>query len=371
MTVIGIAGCTALLVAGLGIGDSITDIVNIQTKKIWNYDMLMTYAMGQETDQAKRDVEGIIDESSLEMERVSLNTKPTRVRLPGGKLVPASWMSFEDSTTPYEKPFIRLENRLTGEPQSLEDEGVVVTEKLAENADVGVGDTLEWMDVDGRVYVDKVIGISENYVEHYLYMSESAYEHVTLHDFESNVWLLRAAENDMPRAEKDAILEDLSRQFAENDEVVLVTLMHEMVDTIDNMLEPIGLVVVVIVATAALLAFVVLYNLVSISIGEREREIATIKVLGFFNREVSNYIFSEVFVLTTIASFIGLVLGYVLHIYIILTVEMDNTMFGRNIHWDSFVIAFVLTQIFTLLVAITMHFSLQKIDMIDSLKSLE
>lgn len=371
MTVIGIAGCTALLVAGLGIGDSITDIVNIQTKKIWNYDMLMTYAMGQETDQAKRDVEGIIDESSLEMERVSLNTKPTRVRLPGGKLVPASWMSFEDSTTPYEKPFIRLENRLTDEPQSLEDEGVVVTEKLAENADVGVGDTLEWMDVDGRVYVDKVIGISENYVEHYLYMSESAYEHVTLHDFESNVWLLRAAENDMPQAEKDAILEDLSRQFAENDEVVLVTLMHEMVDTIDNMLEPIGLVVVVIVATAALLAFVVLYNLVSISIGEREREIATIKVLGFFNREVSNYIFSEVFVLTTIASFIGLVLGYVLHIYIILTVEMDNTMFGRNIHWDSFVIAFVLTQIFTLLVAITMHFSLQKIDMIDSLKSLE
>lgn len=371
MTVIGIAGCTALLVAGLGIGNSIRDILHKQTEKIWDYDMLVTYAMGQDTPQAKRDVEVLIDESTLDFERIALNVKPARVRLSGGKLVAASWMSFEDAALDLQKPFIRLENRLTGEPQNLEDEGVVVTEKLAGNADVTVGDTLEWMDVDGRIYRDQVIGISENYVEHYLYMSESAFERVTLHDFESNVWLMRTIENSLPQSEENLLMDDLSRSIAEIDDVVMLTLMHEMIETIDSALEPIGLVVVVIVATAALLAFVVLYNLVSISISEREREIATVKVLGFYNREVSSYIFSEVFTLTIMASLIGLLLGFFLHIYIVLTVEMDNLMFGREIHWYSYVISFVLTQVFTLLVALTMHFRLQKIDMVDSLKSLE
>ena len=362
MTVLGVAGCSALLLAGFGIGNSVNDILRLQVNDVWNFDMLATYSVTEDASETRKQLQSYLDDSVLDIEVSKLVSAPARVQLPEGKLTAASWMNFAtDAESESTDPFIVLRKRIGHEPIPLEDEGVVVTEKLSEIAKLKVGDTLTWLDIDGREYSQPVIGITENYTDHYIYMSDEAYTKMTHRKFEPNVWLLRAKNRDMDEEEFDAAFEDLSHQFAQNDNVLRVALMEEVSDQIAKMLEPIGLVVVVIVAAAGLLLFVVLYNLISINVAERVREIATIKVLGFYNLEVSRYIFSEVYVLTVLGSILGLFLGVILHIYIVLTVETDAIMFGRTIHTWSYFVSLVLTLVFTTFVAIVMHFRLQKL----------
>ena len=262
--------------------------------------------------------------------------------------------------------FVAVQNRKTQEKLNLTDDGVIITEKLAKLLNVNIGDEIT-IKVDDEKYKNvKIASIAENYIYHYIYMNKAVYEETFDEELINNHIYLSMNEDLNKEAE-----EQISKHLLESDDISQVLKISSISDSFNDMIKSLNIVVVVLIVCAALLALVVWYNLNSINIEERKRELATIKLLGFYNRELSSYVFRENIILTIIGGILGLILGVYLNFFVISTAEVDMVMFGRETTVLSYVLAFSITIVFATLINLMMNKELRKIDMIESLKSVE
>lgn len=362
MTVIGISGCTALLLAGFGIKDSIGTIVDKQFGQIFKYDATIDYEKTSSISEKDAVFENLNNDSRFkELMLVSKsNVKTASVdtdEISTTLVVPSEINKFKDFTT--------LKGRVNKNEQLLENNGVVITEKLSRLLNVSNGDVISLNNGNNLTYDVKVTGISENYMDHYVYMSPEYYETIfdNKPDFNS---ILGKLENPSIEVE-DALAEELNK----NTSIKSITFFTGIANSFNDTIKSLNLVVIVLIISAGSLAFVVLYNLTNVNISERLREIATIKVLGFYDKEVSAYVYRENLLLTAIGTLTGLGLGTILHRFIMITVELDNVMFGRNISGMSYVYGAVLTMMFAVFVNLVMYYKLKNIPMVESLKSVD
>ena len=353
MTTIGIAGCTALLVAGLGLKQSIMSIVDRQYGDLFKYDLEVTLKVD---DTEKMGVDSYIKDF--------LGVSNENIKVIGGKEERNTTLRIIHDVDRLPE-FIQLRERVSQKALSLEDEGVIVSEKLAKALNIGIGDVASFENSDLETYDVKVVGIAENYIGHYTYMSASYAEKVANKAPVVNQLLIQL--NDTSAGQEETI----SKKLIQDEAITSFAFTTKHADNFESMTASLDTVVIILVVSAALLAFVVLYNLTTINISERYREIATIKVLGFNDFKVSQYIYRENIMLTLIGTLLGLVLGKALFLFIIVTAEMDEMMFGREIYGSSYIMAMILTFVFAMLVNVMMYFKLQKIEMVESLKSVE
>ncbi len=361
MTVIGISGCTALLVAGYGIQDSISTVVNKQYGEILKYDVAANIKDGTTTkelqtfmDELEKD-ERLKDVMYLTMNQGSAyaNGEESSVTI----VAPTDTEQF--------KQFISLHHRVSHEELTLSGDGVLISEKLSMNTGLHSGDMMEISESDGIKRQVKVSGVVENYVGHYVYMSPSYY---------NEIFHIRPLDTAVVATMKDpgsSAETSLGNEWMEKDFITSVSFYSGIASSFADTISSLSFIVVVLVIAAGMLAFVVLYNLTNVNISERLREIATIKVLGFYDLEVAEYVYRENILLTVIGSLCGLILGIGLHRLIMNLAEMENVMFGRNIDASSFVISFAITLLFGLIVNLVMYRKLKKIPMVESLKSVE
>lgn len=361
MTIIGIMGCTSLILAGFGLKDSISAIMPSQYGRVFNYDMQINLKDGLTDDQiksymeklAKRDDVVKVAETYLTSTTVENGSLDEDAQI----IVPKENEGLKDLITIYDKK--------TKQPINLNNDEICLTDKAAQLLNVSVGDTVKLKDSDGNVVEAKIGNIVENYINHYVYMSKELYQKIYKTDYKTNVILLK--DNNLSVEQ----VENLSKEFMEENEVSSVSAMSTLTEMINNMLKSLNFVVIVLIVTAGMLAFVVLYNLSNINISERIRELATIKVLGFYDKEVYNYISRETVILTIIGILLGLVGGYFLNYFIITTCEINMLRFVKVIHPISYIYSICITVGFTLIVNVVTYFALKKIDMIESLKSVE
>ncbi|NLM77360.1 MAG: FtsX-like permease family protein [Ruminococcaceae bacterium] len=362
MTVIGIAGCTALLLTGFGLKDSISIIVDKQFGEIFLYDGQIVFDTDQ--DDAARKVDQILSEhpdisSHVLQLSESVTLLKKHVSLPYSATLIVTDPSASLST------FYDLHERTSGHELPLTGSGAVISEKLASLLALRPGDTLTYSDTENRTYSVQVNGIAENYLAHYIFMSAETFDHLTFRepDFNTAAFIADDPSALAASAFKETILEQ--------DMVLGSFFTDSLADDFAKSIGSLNLVVMLLIAAAAALAFVVLYNLISINITERKREIATIKVLGFRDLEVSAYVFRENIILTALGTLAGLLLGLVLHRFVMDTMEIDAIMFGKSIHWLSYLYATLLTVLFSTLVNAFMHIRLRRIKMATSMKSAE
>ena len=360
MTVIGVAGCTALLVAGFGISDSLNAIITKQYTEISHYD-LTTIVTQEEATQEGPVYDYLYGEGPVE-ESLTVSMETTRQESPEGEIdiylmIPQDVQRFAD--------FADLHERVSRKATPLGEEGVVLTEKMASIFGVRAGDTITLKNQDDVTGTFTVTGVCEHYVSNYVYMSAATYQAAFGAAPTYNAVISRLADDSQET--RDAI----SAELLEMDKVASLSFTEDNVAQVQNMLQSIDAVVVLIIVCAACLAFVVLYNLSSINVAERVKEIATIKVLGFYDREVNAYVNRESVALTLAGILFGVFAGIALHRFIILTVEVDAVMFGRQIEPLSFVYAVLLTLLFSTIVNLVMQRALKKISMVESMKAPE
>jgi len=369
MTLVGIAGCTALLLVAFGLRDSISDIIDNQWPAISHYD----YIVGMTSDVSEEEADQINAELNqvgatnirrITRENVLLESSTQKA----GSLTRTTIMtsnSLQDLTG-----LATLRNRLSGQAIELGEDSVVITEKLAKRLGVGVGDTVQVYAQDrignasGEPSTLTITGVAENYVGSYLYLGPSAWHSLGIQDQAADGWYATLPED---QATREAFGEKLINQTG----VATVDDVNEAIRTYRESLAVVNRVVAILIVAAALLAFIVLYNLTNINIEERIREIASLKVLGFTRHEVDAYVFREIALLAIFGAFFGLVLGTYLEGFVVQTAEIDLVMFGRAIHAPSYWFAFGLTLVFSLLVYVAMRPKLKNIDMVESLKSVE
>lgn len=361
MTVFGIGGCMALILVGYGLRDSIFNIAVIQYEDIQKYDMM-----------------AILDEDASEEEQTALNSYISSEREISDNLdiymknmtigvkdqeeeafvfVPENEEKFQE--------FVVLQNRMTKEGYELEEDGAVLTEKMARTLGVKAGDSIFIKDEEFGEKEVVITAVCENYMGHYLYMTKSTYESLYGSEPVFNTMLFQMKNYQEEKAMK------IGEEMLATNAAINVQYMDNMRGRIEEMLTTLDSVIVVLITAAGMLAFVVLYNLNNINITERRRELATIKVLGFYDKEVAAYVYRENVLLTIIGAFAGCGLGYLLHRFVIVTVEVDDVMFGRIIEPKSYIIAMLFTIGFSAFVNWVMYFKLKKIDMVESLKSVE
>ena len=361
MTIIGIMGCTALILTGFGLRDSISRIMPDQYEHVFNYDMQISLKSGLEENQIEELKSNLEhkDEitNTLETYMTSLTAIKNGVEEDVQVIVPKEKDSLEGT--------INLVDIETKEKVTLNDNEICLTDKAAELLGVKVGDTIILQDSDGNEKEVTISNVVENYVYHYVYMSKDLYENSYNQDYETNVLL--AQDSDLTEEQEDSLAEELMGY----NEISSVSLISSAIRTMDETMESLNYVVVVLIVSAGLLAFVVLYNLSNVNISERIRELATIKVLGFYDREVYDYVTRETILLTLIGIVLGLVAGFFLNYYIIGTCEINMLRFNKTIEPLSYVYATLITIGFTLIVNFVTYFALKKIDMIESLKSVE
>ncbi|MCR1899314.1 FtsX-like permease family protein [Irregularibacter muris] len=362
MTVIGIAGCTALLVTGLGIRDSVNAIMGKQFEDIFIYDGQIM--LDRDKDFPEERLKTIVS-SRQEIER-DMSTLTESVNA----LTPGSSRTYEANLLVPEHPkaleeFFDLHERVSKEKVELKSDSAVITEKLSELLKVKVGDSFKYRDAHNNTYEIEVGAIVENYLSHYIYMTPEYYDEITLKNPQYNSIVFNV--QDMEELHHGQFKEGLM----EHGEVLGVVFTEKIADEFGKVLKSLNFVVVLLAISAGALAFVVLFNLTNINITERIREIATIKVLGFRDKEVSSYVYRENIILTIIGTLVGLVLGFLFHRYVMTTMEVDAMMFGKNIHPISYGIAAILTMLFSILVNYFMYDKLKKVNMVESLKSVE
>ena len=359
MTIVGIAGCTALIVTGFGLRDSIRDITSMQFDQIETFDLRAYLNHDATKDEKNALLEALENDplirDYLYIDSEAVDFKSDTASQGGYLIVPEDPGRLED--------FISLRHRTDDAGIRLPDDGVVMTEKLAELLNLHVGDTFT-IDSDGTVSA-RVADITENYIHHYIYMTPVYYEKVFGNSWDANVVLLDGADDTQQTSDAvSASLLNLNAVSYVPDFSVLISKIEQSMDSVDN-------VVLIILGGAALLAFVVLYNLMNINITERTRELATIKVLGFYDLEVSHYIVRENTTLTVIGIAFGLVGGKFMHQWLVRTVEIDMAMFVREVRPASYVLAAALTLLFAVMVHLIGHYQMRKISMVASLKTNE
>lgn len=362
MTIFGIGGCMALMVVGFGLKDCIYEIVSLQYEKVQFYDAA-TYMSDDISEENRQQLHDYLDQNADIKETIEARMQKTDVKSASGKktlylMVPSDNEKIED--------FLSFHSRTNkDEVYSLKKDEVILTEKMASLLNVKVGDELTIEDEDKGDQTVTVGAICENYMSHYLYLSPEKYEELYGVPAEYNTIIYSAKDG------KDDQIEKIGTKLLSMDGVLNVSYTSSIEGRLDDMLRSLNLVIVVLIVSAGMLAFVVLYNLNNINITERQRELATLKVLGFYDGEVASYVYRENILLTIIGSVVGMVLGNLLHRYIILTVEVEEAMFGRQIHWQSYLYSFLFTVAFSLFVNWVMFYKLKKIDMVESLKSVE
>ncbi len=362
MTVIGICGCTALILTGFGLKDPISKIMDFQYVDVFDYDALIGLK-DTLTDEEKSSLISDLENKEEISKCVQIYMSSESIKK--NDIKKDTQIVVTSNPEELEK-VIRLKDLKTGEKLDLNDNEIIITDKLAQLINAKIGDEVTLIDSDNNEFKAKVGGITEHYISHYIYMTENLYEKTFGKDIDSNVLLTQYA-NEISEQEEDI----LSKEILKNPKVASVTLTSYLMRTIEDTLKAMNLVVYVLIISAGLLAFIVLYNLANINISERIRELATIKVLGFYDKEVYDYITREIVLLTIIGILLGLVFGYFLSSFILKTCEIEILRFKRLIRLPSYIYACVITIIFTVIVNFITYFSLKKVDMIESLKSVE
>lgn len=360
MTIFGIAGSMGLMLVGFGLYDSIMDIAILQYDQIQHYDA-MVINDEDATDSQERDLLKFLDGNSEidHYTRVQL-TKMTAPKEKGNVsvyvYVPENLENFKEDVT--------LRDRKSHEQYELTDDGAVICEKTASLMGVKAGDEIT-LEKDNRKYKVKITAVTENYMGHYVYMTPSCYEKTfgEKPEYSSTVYTMKE--------DAGSDLETIGNEVLKYPAALSISYTSSTAGQVERMLGSLGAVIWVLIISAGMLAFVVLYNLNNINITERQRELATLKVLGFYDGEVSQYVFRENILLSFIGILAGAVFGIFLHRYVITTVEVDAVMFGRNIKPISFVYSGIITFGFSMFVNMVMHFKLKKINMVESLKSVE
>lgn len=361
MTIFGIGGCMALMLVGFGLKDSIFAIVDIQYGEIQLYDGNIILS-DDATEEEKSNIITTLEKDS----KMAGSTEGilSQITVGNGEEWHDVYLDVPKNVEEFSE-FVVLQDRVTNEKYELDDSGAILTEKMATELDVEPGDTVTIRDENRGDLEVEISAVCENYMSHYLYMTPAYYEKVYGEQPDYNSIFYKTADRITEEAER------IGEEALTLPGALSVSYTTDLREQVDNMLGALDEVIVVLIISAGMLAFVVLYNLNNINITERQRELATLKVLGFYNGEVAMYVYRENIVLTVLGAVFGIVLGKFLHGFIIVTVEIESVMFGRNIDLSSFIYGFLLTILFSLLVNGAMYFKLKKINMVESLKSVE
>lgn len=358
MTIIGIAGCTALILTGFGIKDSISAVILNQYKKVYQYDMQINLKSEIEEETLKQFIGNLEQKEEI--------NKIVKTYMTSGTLINKEYEENVQIIVPKDEKIeevINFADNKTKEKVNLEEGKIAITDKVAELLDVKKGDKIILKDADN---VEKELVISEileNYIYHYVYMPKQLYEEM-YGKYTTNVLF---TQNNVENEQEEALVKELLQE----ENINSVSRNSSVEKVMGDMMQTLNYVVVVLIISAGLLAFVVLYNLSNVNISERIRELATIKVLGFYDKEVYDYVTRETLILTAIGIVLGLIGGYFLSLFIIKTCEINILRFGKEIMPLSYLYSILITVIFTIIVNIVTYFSLKKIDMIESLKSIE
>ena len=363
MTIIGVGGCTALIIAGFGLRDAISSMIPSQYGKIDLYNASVTLKDEYKNEELEnidnilKDYEYTEDVLNANVQSVTIdkNDNTQSIQL----IVPQTPENLSN--------FIVLESRTNNdEKYALDDTGVIITEKLSKLLDIKVGDEIKIVNSDDKACSVKVNAITENYIYHYIYMTPNLYNE--LYDTRVGYNVVYVNTIEMTEEQEDTLGEQI---LSNSDYISGVTFMSNTESIFSEVMNNMDLVVWILIISAGLLAFVVLYNLLNANITERIRELATIKVLGFYDKEVYDYISRETIILTILGMLVGVGGGYFLTLYIIKTCEIDMLMFNPQITVWSYLFGVLITALFAIIVNIITYFSLKKIDMIESLKSVE
>lgn len=357
MTVIGISGCMALLLTGFGLRDSISDLASIQFNEIIVFNMEITF---EDDAEDISDIRDILDREEIEG-TLELHMDNGNIRH-GSRTEDLSIIAVDDIRDL--EGFRNLRDRESASKLKVDNDSAVITEKIAEYDDINIGQVISienFNEVRGEV---EVTHITENYVANSIYITKDKYNEIFNRTAKDNTIYVQL-EDDLDSGTKDDIINELLSL----DNVLSANLIADNRDTFDNLLSNINYIVVVIIIASGGLAFIVLYNLTNININERKKELATFRVLGFYNEEVAAYIFRETAILTTIGILVGLGLGTILHQFVIITVEDPDFMFGRDIRLLSYGLSALITIAFAIIVNIFMSKKIRDIKMADSMKA--
>lgn len=356
MSVIGIAGCTALIMLGFGVKNSVSDIIPSQYEEVYKYDALIK--LNSNVEDTKK-----VENKIKRIEGVHNLTGAYRqnVTVLGNSEDYYSTMVVYDNADEI-KNFINFNDYKTKKKIILSDDGVVISQKLAEKLGVKKGENMTFS-YDNTKYTVKVSNIVQQYVSHQVYMSKTFYENLT--GTKSSASILYVDMNT-----KKSNIKTL-KNYLDHHNIGSMERLTASLDEFQQRMSSLNIIVAILSGCAALLCFIVLYNLTNINIGERKGEIATIKVLGFRRKEYCDYIFRENIILSLIGASIGMFFGYFLHRFVVLTVEMDNMLFIRTMPLYIYLIAFGMTVGFTIIINLAMRHILDQVDMVESLKSIE
>lgn len=363
MTVIGIAGCGALITAGFGIKDSVQSIIDNQYGQIIHYDNILVFNKNADSD-ARNNLSDKISSDEYYKSSLMDYAYTAEVKIPGSADDYSTEITVVNDTSAY-MDYVTFRTRRSKKTIELDDSGVIISEKLAKDLNVKEGDNVLIHDEDNKQATVKVSGVMEMYINNYIFMTSEYYSQVFGYTPDNNRIL------GILTSDGDDIQSVIGDRYLTDNNVKSLTFVKANITRFENMIQSLDLVTWVLIISAGMLAFVVLYNLTNVNISERIREIATIKVLGFYDREVGEYVYRENIILTLIGGVFGLLLGMVLHAYIMTTIELDGVMFGTKINISSFLISYGITILFSLLINIFMYPSLKKIPMVESLKSVE
>lgn len=358
MTIIGICGCTALILVGFGVKDSISSILERQYSTVYNYDMQISLKSDLSVEQKNEAISKLIDNENILNITQAYSTSGT-LSNKGKEDIQIIVSNNNDLEN-----VINMRDAKTKQKINMEEDKIYITDKLAQLIDTKVGDKVIIEDSENVEKQVTVGGIVENYISHYVYMSENLYR-ALYGEISTNTLYIQTID----LTEEQEV--EFSKNIMQNDMVSTIMINSDVISLMDDMLKSLNYVVVVLIVSAGLLAFVVLYNLANVNINERIRELATIKVLGFYDKEVYSYITKETVILTIIGIILGLFAGYFLNSFIIKTCEINMLRFSSEILPQSYIYSAAITLIFTAIVNFVTYFALKKIDMIESLKSVE
>ncbi|MEA4854103.1 MAG: FtsX-like permease family protein [Christensenella sp.] len=359
MTVIGIAGCTALMLTGFGLQYSIGSIVSKQFQEIFVYDAMGALDSDITADGISQ-LRSEIENTPNVKNDMMLSYQAMDAKSNGDKISVSTYVPEQPSQI---SEYVTLRTRDGHTPLTLGNDGAIVNEKLAKLLNLKTGDTFMLTDADGNNATVTIVGITENYTMNYVYMTPEYYSSVFGHDAPVNAFVLNMTEG--------ADLSALSEKLLSYDNVEGLSYANSTVKQFSDIVDSLGSIVLVLIISAGALAFIVMYNLVNINVTERMRELATIKVLGFYDGEVSAYIYRENTISAVIGMFVGLIAGVFLEKFVIATAEVDIVMFAPEIPFTAFLYAGALTMVFAFIVNFVLHFKLKKIDMVESMKSIE
>ncbi len=362
MTVLGVAGCTALIIAAFGLNDSVSVIGQKQFVDITHYNATIVFNKEKSAEEAQT-LKTYLNENKNTKQNILVSMQSATPHNADNSVTMDAYLVVPESTEAFPS-YIELKNRTSGQKLQMSDDGVIITEKISMKLGLNIGDAVTFR-VNNKDYQAPITGITENYAYHYIYMPPAVYEQV----FGKPVTFSNAFAI-VPNLD-DSVKSEIADDFLTRSDIMALSYNDTIIDQFNNTITSMQAIVAVIVLTAGALAFVVLYNLTNINIEERVREIATIKVLGFNMKETISYVFRENIILTLLGIAVGLGVGTLMTSFIVEIIELDLVMFGRGVGWLSYVASVLITLLFAILVMVVMSFKVKKIDMIESLKSNE